>query len=196
MKLYYAPGACSLATHIALSESGLAYDTDRVAMQTRETAGGKVLSQVNPKNKVPALDIGDGDILTENAVLLQYVADQPGSAVALPQGKARYRLMEWLNFIATELHKGFGPLFNRAAPDEIRTAARQNLDKQFKYVEDRLGDAYLTGDQFGVADAYLFTMLNWAKRMELEVGPKLQAYFDRVRARPGVQRALETEGLA
>lgn len=195
MKLYYSPGACSLATHIALSESGSDYSLDKVDFTTRKTESGADFAAVTEKGKVPVLEMDDGEKLTENAIILGYVADKTGKLAPKPASPERLRLQEWLNFIATELHKGFSPLFNKALSDETKQVFRANLDKQFGYVERKLGGDYLTGSAFTVADGYLYTMLRWAKATDVEFGPKLTAYFERVGARAGVKRALTEEGL-
>lgn len=195
MKLYYAPGACSLATHIALSESGSDYSLDKVDFKSRQTESGADFNAVTAKGKVPVLEMDDGERLTENAVILGYVADKTGKLAPKPASSERLRLQEWLNYIATELHKGFSPLFNKALSDDAKQVFRTNLVKQFNYVEGKLGGDYLTGSAFTVADGYLFTMLRWAKATGVEFGPKLAAYFDRVAARTGVKRALKEEGL-
>ena len=195
MKLYYSPGACSLATHIALSESGTDYSLDRVDFKTRKTESGADFGTVTEKGKVPVLEMDDGEKLTENAIILGYVADKSGKLAPTPASPERLRLQEWLNFIATELHKGFSPLFNKSLSDETKEVFRGMLVKQLGYVEDRIGDDYLTGSSFTVADGYLYTMLRWAKGTGVEFGPKLAAYFDRVGSRAGVRRALEEEGL-
>ena len=196
MKLYYAPGACSLATHIALAEAGENYSLDKVNLQNKKTDGGTDFSAVTPKGKVPVLEMDNGEKLTENAVILGYVADKTGKLAPKPASAERLRLQEWLNYIATELHKGFSPLFNKALSDDAKQVFRANLGKQFSYVESHLGGDYLTGSAFTVADGYLFTMLRWAKATGVEFGPKLAAYFDRVAARAGVKRAMQEEGLA
>ncbi|MGN6467731.1 MAG: glutathione transferase GstA [Rhizobiaceae bacterium] len=195
MKLYYSPGACSLATHIALSESGTDYSLDRVDFKTRKTESGADFGTVTEKGKVPVLEMDDGEKLTENAIILGYVADKTGKLAPKAASSDRLRLQEWLNYIATELHKGFSPLFNKALSDDAKQVFRANLDKQFSYVEGRLGGDYLTGSAFTVADGYLYTMLRWAKATGVEFGPKLAAYFDRVSERAGVKRALKEEGL-
>jgi len=195
MKLYYAPGACSLATHIALSESGSDYSLDKVDFKSRQTESGADFNSVTPKGKVPVLEMDDGERLTENATILGYVADKTGKLAPQPASPERLRLQEWLNYIATELHKGFSPLFNKALSDEAKQVFRTNLDKQFSYVEGRLGGDYLTGSAFTIADGYLFTMLRWANATGVGFGPKLTAYFERVNARAGVKRALQEEGL-
>jgi glutathione S-transferase len=195
MKLYYSPGACSLATHIALSESGTEYSLDKVDFKSRRTESGADFDAVTAKGKVPVLEMDGGEKLTENAVILGYVADKTSKLAPKSGSPERLRLQEWLNYIATELHKGFSPLFNKALSDDAKQVFRANLTKQLGYVEGRLGGDYLTGSAFTVADGYLFTMLRWAKATGVEFGPKLAAYFDRVAARAGVKRALQEEGL-
>src|SRR3982751_1642780 len=163
MKLYYSPGACSLASHIALEEAQLPYTTDKVDLKSKRTAEGDDYLAVNDKGYVPTLVLDNGGVLTENAVVLQYIADQnPGTDLAPAHGTfARYRLGEWLNFIATEIHKGFGPLWNPANPDAVKETAKRNLARRFAYVEKRLASTpFLMGDTFTIADAYLFVLLN------------------------------------
>ncbi|MDN5927238.1 MAG: glutathione transferase GstA, partial [Hyphomicrobiales bacterium] len=195
MKLYYAPGACSLATHIALAEAGADYSLDKVDLQAKKTDEGGDFNAVAPKGKVPVLEMDNGETLTENAVILDYVADKTGKLAPKAGSSERLRLQEWLNYIATELHKGFSPLFNKALSDDTKQVFRTNLVKQLNYVEGKLGGDYLTGSTFTIADGYLFTMLRWAKATGVEFGPKLAAYFDRVAARAGVKRAMQEEGL-
>lgn len=200
MKLYYAPGAGSLAAHIALAEAGLAYSLARVNLGTKEIEGGGDYRAVNEKGSVPALELDDGAVLTENAVILQYVADQnPGAALAPAHGTfARYRLAEWLNFIATDIHRAFTPLWNPKNPDEVKEAARALLAKRFDYVAKRLASTpYLLGDGFTVADAYLFTVLTWTTTLKLDLAkwPALGAFMARIAARPAVQAAMRQEGL-
>jgi len=200
MKLYYAPGACSLAPHIVAREAGLALDLDKLDFATRTTESGEAFSDVNPKGYVPALRLDDGSVLTEVATLVQYLADQaPQSGLAPANGTIeRYRLQEWLTFISTEIHKGFGPLWNPALPDASKEAAKAQLAKRFAYLEGQLKDrAYLTGERFSAADAYLFTVVNWTKihKIDLSPYPTLKAYMDRVASRPAVRQALDAEGL-
>jgi glutathione S-transferase len=192
MKLYYAPGACSLAPHIVAREAGLKLDLDKLDFATRTTQSGEAY--------VPALRLDDGAVLTEVATLVQYLADQaPQSGLAPANGTiARYRLQEWLTFISSEIHKGFGPLWNPALPDASKDAAKAHLAKRFAYLEGELKNrAYLTGERFSAADAYLFTVMNWAAMHSIDLGPypTLKAYMDRVAARPAVRQALEAEGL-
>jgi glutathione S-transferase len=200
MKLYFSPGACSLSPHIVLLEAGLAFTTERVDLRKKVTASGADFRTINPKGYVPALELEDGSVLTEGPVIVQYLADQaPASKLAPAAGTMeRYQLQEWLNFISTELHKNFSPLFNPASSDDMKTAARANLANRFGYVTRKLeGQEYLTGGQFTVADAYLFTVASWCGFVQLDTSgwPDLQAFLARVAARPAVQQALREEGL-
>ncbi|MEP6655617.1 MAG: glutathione transferase GstA [Betaproteobacteria bacterium] len=199
MKLYYAPGACSLAPHIALNESDLPYELARVDLTKHTLEDGGDYYKVNPKGYVPLLVLDDGSKLTEAAVVLQYIADRrPGTLAPTPGGKERYQLMEWLNFIATEIHKGFGPLWDPSTPDATQESARAKLAKRFGTVEETLAKrAYLTGESFSIADIYLFTIANWAGMLKVDLTPfpKLQAFMARVAARPKVHAALKQEGL-
>lgn len=197
MKLFYAPGACSLGPHIIVREAGLENVTlVKVKFgQERTTEDGRNFYDINPQGAVPALELDDGQVLTEAQVLLQFLAAQkPEAKLAPTEGLARWRLLETLNFIATELHKGTSPLFKNPAPDAAATV-KSNLVNRYKLLEQKLGDKdYLLGD-FSIADAYAYVVLNWARRFEIPVTPKLDAYFARVRSRPGVQKALQEEGL-
>jgi len=200
MKLYHKPGACSLSPHIVLREAGLAFELERVDLASKKTGSGGDYLGVNPKGYVPALALDDGQLLTEGPAIVQYLADlAPEKHLAPPAGTmARVRLQEWLNFIASELHKGFSPLYNPRAPEEWKGVARELLAKRIALVAERLtGRDYLMGDDFTVADAYLFTVLNWAgfAQVDLSPGPVLGAYQARVAARPAVRAALQAEGL-
>jgi glutathione S-transferase len=200
MKLYYAPAACSQAPHIVAREAGLDIELANVRFPDKVTDDGEKLTDVNPKGAVPTLRLDDGEILTENAVILQYLADlAPNSELAIPaSGIERYRLLEWLNFIATELHKGFGPLWNPATPDSFKEATREALGKKFDYLQQKIGDGpYILGTRFSILDAYAFAVLNWTKLHSIDIGrwPGLAAYLDRVAARPAVQETLRAEGL-
>lgn len=200
MKLYYAPGACSLASHIALQETGLPFEIDKLNVPTKTTADGEDFMQINPKGYVPTLRLNDGGILTEGAAILQYIADQkPESGLAPKAGTMeRYHLQEWLTFIGTEIHKSFSPMFNKAATDEVKNYARAMLTKRLPYVEAQLANKpYLMGDGFTVADAYLFVVMNWSNRVGFDLGtfPKIKEYLVRVAARPAVQAAMKAEGL-
>jgi glutathione S-transferase len=200
MKLYYAPGACSQAPHIVAREAGLPIELAKVEFPSKRTTDGESLTDVNPKGAVPTLKLDDGNVLTENAVILQYLADQArGSDLALPAGGIeRYRLLEWLNYIATELHKGFGPLWNPATPDSFKDATREALGKKFDYLQERIGDGpYLLGDRFSIADAYAFAVLNWTYIHGIDINrwPGLAAYLRRIGDRPAVKETLRAEGL-
>jgi glutathione S-transferase len=200
MKLYFSPGACSLSPHIALREAGLTFDLEQVDVRAKKTKSGEDFYQVNPKGQVPTLVLDDGDILTEGPVIVQYIADQaPASKLAPPVGtKERYHLQEWLNFITSELHKNFSPLYRPTTPDDYRPIARDNLAGRFGYVDKHLADRpYLTGDTFTVADAYLFVMTNWANTLKFDLTswPNVVAFRDRALARPQVQEAMKVEGL-
>jgi len=200
MKLYYAPGACSLAPHIALNEAGLAYDAVKVDLRTHKLADGTDYYTINPKGYVPLLETDDGTRLAEVAVILQYIADRnPGTLAPAFGSMERYRLMEWLNFIATEIHKQFGPLWDPSTPDATKERQRATLAKRFDYVSKTLSvQLYLTDDRFSIADAYLFTVANWAGMLKIDLSPwpALQQFLARVAARPKVRATLVAEGLA
>ncbi|MBM3541055.1 MAG: glutathione transferase GstA [Alphaproteobacteria bacterium] len=201
MKLYYTSGACSLATHIAFKEAGLAFDAVSVDLKVKKTVNGADYLAINPKGAVPAIGLDNGETLTEVAVTLQYVADQKPGAHLIPAAGtlARYRVLEWLNYIASELHKGFNPLWNPKNAKEVKQAARDGLAAKFDFLSKALaGKTFLMGEGFTVADAYLYTILNWGQWTGIEVAkwPALAAYMARVAARPGVRAALVAEGLA
>ena len=200
MKLYYSPGACSQAVHIALHEAGLDHMSERVDLRAKRAAGGADYWAINPKGSVPALDLGDNGVLTENAAILQYLGDLSGDpALFSPVGEMRrYRILEWLNFIATELHKGFGPLWNPNASVDAKQAARELLVKKFDYAEQKLGAGpFLMGEQLTIADPYLFVMLSWTGLHGIDLGrwPGLAAFTQRMRERPAVDIVLRAEGL-
>jgi len=200
MKLYYSPGACSQAVHIALHEAGLDHNSEAVDLRAKRTETGADYWAINPKGSVPALDFGNGEILTENAAILQYLADLSGDPALLPPvGELRrYRVLEWLNFIATELHKGFGPLWNPNASVDAKQAARDLLAKKFDYAEQKLGAGpFLMGEQLTIADPYLFVMLGWTglHGIDLDRWPGLVAFTERMRNRPAVDIVLRAEGL-
>jgi glutathione S-transferase len=200
MKLYYSPGACSLSPHIALHEAGLAHDLVKVDLRAKTTENGDDFAAINPKGQVPALMMDNGEMLTEGPVIVQAIADQvPGKHLAPAAGTPeRYRMMEWLNFTTSELHKNFSPLFNPAIPDEVKKFFSDRIMGKFKYTDSQLaGRDYLMGKQFTVADGYMFVMLAWADRMKLDLSgmTNLMAYKARVAARPNVQAALKMEGL-
>ena len=200
MKLYYSPGACSLASHIALYETGLPFEIDRLIKTTKMTVGGEDFMQINPKGYVPTIKLDDGSILTEGAAVLQYIADQkPDSGLAPKAGTMeRYRLQEWLTFISSELHKSFSPMFNKDTTEEVKTNVRNLLTKRFGYVETQLANKpYLMGDHFTVADAYLFVVANWSNPVGFDLSPfpRIKEYQARIAARPAVQAAMKAEGL-
>lgn len=201
MKLYYSPGACSLAAHIALHEAGLDFERVLASTKTHRLEDGSDYHAINPKGYVPLLELDDGERLTEVAVILQYVADRaPAKQLAPPAGSmARWRLMEWLNFIATELHKGFSPLFNPGFGEQAHALFRERVAGRLGWVDEQLaGKAYLTGDGFSVADAYLYTVSRWAgyARVDTSGLKHLAAVVERIGARPAVQLALKHEGLS
>jgi glutathione S-transferase len=200
MKLYYAPGACSLSPHIALLEAGLPYDLVKVDLRAKKLENGEDYLRVNPKGQVPALGLDNGELVTEGPVIIQMIADHAKDKHLAPARDTaeRYRLQEWLNFITTELHKNFSPLFQPAIPDEVKNFFRERLMGKFKYVDGQLaGRDYLMGKDFTVADGYLFVMLAWADRLGLDVSglSNLMAYKARIAARPKVKEALTKEGL-
>jgi glutathione S-transferase len=200
MKLYFAPGACSLSPHIIVREAGLNIDLEQVNNQEKKTKSGQDFWTVNPKGQVPVLELDNGEKLTEGPVVVQYLADQkPASGLLPPVGSMdRYRVQEWLNFITSELHKSFGPIFRPTTPEEFKKISKENLAKRFDYLDKQVtGRQYLMGDKFTVADAYLFTVLRWTARIEMDLAkwPNLKAYFDRVAARPKVHEAMKEEGL-
>ncbi len=200
MKLYFSPGACSLASHITLYEAGLPCTVDKVDMRTRKTSDGQDFTAINPKGYVPALMLDDGELLSEGPAILQYLADRkPEAQLAPPAGTLpHYRLIEWLNFITSELHKGFAPLLRPGAAEEVKTAARDKLGQRLAYAANHLASRqYLVGEHFTVADAYLYTILTWARPagIDLTAWPVLAAYRDRIQQRPAVQAARKAEGL-
>jgi glutathione S-transferase len=199
MKLYFKPGACSLSPHIVLRELGLPFDLDRVDTKAGKTAAGQDFRSINPKGYVPTLQLDDGAVLTEGVAIVQYLADRNPAAQLAPKSGSleRYRLQEWLNYIATELHKGFGgPLF-ASASEEAKQAAREAYGKKLDFLSERLEKGeFLLGERFTVADAYLFTVLTWstARGIPLERWPAVKQYFDRIAARPAVREAMQAEG--
>jgi glutathione S-transferase len=200
MKLYYSPGACSLSPHIVLRELGLSFTLVKVDTKTKKTEDGRDFWQINGKGYVPVLELDDGERLTEGPAIVQYLADRkPDAGLAPPNGTmARYRVQEWLNFITSELHKQFSPLFDPTASDEIKQRQRTRLAGRFDWLSAELkGKDFLMGSQFTVADAYLFTVLNWCQwtGIDLAKWPALKDFVARVAARPKVQEALKAEGL-
>jgi len=201
MKLYYSPGACSLSPHIALLEAGVPHEIVKVDLKAKKLEDGGDFLKVNPKGQVPTLQLDDGEILTEGPVIVQAIADKAtGKNLAPACGTTeRYRLQEWLNFLTSELHKNFSPLFAPVLSEETKQFFRDRLMGKLKHVDDKLaGRDYLMGGQFTVADGYLYTMLRWADAMKFDLSAlkNLTAYKARVAARPQVQAALKSEGLA
>lgn len=200
MKLYYSPGACSLSPHIALCEAGLPYELLRVDLMQKTTEDGRDYLTVNPFGYVPALELDNGEILLEGPAIIQYIADQiPDKGLAPPNGSLdRYRLQQWLNFISTELHKGIGALYNPALPDGAREMFIGLVSKRLNVLAPMLENKpFLMGDDFTVADGYLFTVLGWCPHLDFDLSPwpALGAFLGRVAARPAVQQALGEEGL-
>jgi glutathione S-transferase len=200
MKLYYSPGASSLAPRIVASEAGLDIEFDRVDLNTQTTASGALFDKINPKGTVPALALGCGEVLTDVSAILEYLADLVPDRHLLPElgSLARYRLREWVGFIATELHKGFDPLWDGLMPDAARRLAIQYLQRSLAYLDSRLeGRTYLMGEHFTVADAYCFTVLSWARfhRVDLSGYGAVQSFMREVSNRPMVRLAMEAEGL-
>lgn len=192
MKLYIKPGACSLSPHIVLRESKLPFELVKA-----DTRSPEFSQKINPKGYIPVLQLDDGQVLTEGVAIVQYLADQKPEAQLAPKNGTlgRYRLQEWLNYIATEMHKGFSPLFRKPTP-EAKLQIIEGLEKKFAFLADHLGKhAFLLGERFTVADAYLFTILTWSRGpgIDLAKWPALKAYFDKIAARPAVQEALQAE---
>lgn len=200
MKLFYTAGACSLSPHIVLRETGLDFTLVTVDIHTKLTEQGEDYLSINPKGQVPALQLNGGTVLTEGVAIVQYLADLKADRQLLaPTGTlARYHTLEWLNFIATELHKGFSPLFRPNTPEEYKPLVRQQLEQKFSYVDSELKESqWLMGSRFTVADAYLFTVTRWAHALKLNLSglDALNGWFERVAARPAVIAALKAEGL-
>ena len=199
LKLYYAPGACSQAPHIILHETGLAHEVERVDLRAKRTEGGRDYKEVNPKGAVPAIELENGEVLTENAVVLQFLGDRSGLGQVLPPmgDFRRYRVLEWVNYITTELHKSFGPLFGPDTPVEMKDYLKKAIAKKFDHVEKELGDKdFLLGDHLTLPDAYLFVILGWGEKMiGLDRWPGLQAFSQRMMERDSVRQVLELEGL-
>ena len=198
MKLYFSPGACSLSPHIVLRELGLPAELVKVDLAAKTYDGDKDFRAINPKGYVPVLQLDDGSVLTEGPAIVQYLADQkPGAGLAPVNGSLeRYRLQEWLNFISTELHKQFSPLFNPQFSEEVKEVQRQRLYGRFDYLAQTLGEQdFLMGTHFSVADAYLFTVLSWSGHVKLDLSrwPALQAYLERVSQRAAVAATLAAE---
>ncbi|MCY7338868.1 MAG: glutathione transferase GstA [Sphingomonas bacterium] len=199
MKLYYSSGACSQAAHIVLHEAGLEHSSEAVDLRAKQTAGGKDFFAINPKGSVPALDIG-GEVLTENGAVLQYIGDKAGNESLLPgSGIERYRVIEWLSYLGSDVHKSFGPLFNPASSEEVKQTARDMVGKKFDFLEGKLdGQDYLSGSSMSVADPYLFAMLGWTGNFGIDLSKwrNLTAFRQRMEQRPSVQAVMKAEGLA
>lgn len=201
MKLYFSPGACSLSPHIVMRELGIDFTPVKVDLGTKKTADGADFKAVNPKGYVPAIQLEDGRVLTEGPAIVQFLADQKPEAGLAPAAGTweRYRLQETLNFISTEIHKQFSPLFNAANPDSVKDAQKTKLAQRFDEIEPTLArQPYLTGDTFSVADAYLFTVLGWSKYFNIDLSrwPGIHAFVERTAARPAVVAALAYEAQA
>lgn len=200
MKLFYKPGACSLASHITLRESGKDFTLDGVDLMKKRLENGDDFFAVNPKGQVPALLLDDGTLLTEGVAIMQYLADTvPDRQLLAPTSSlSRYKTNEWLNYIATELHKGFTPLFRPDTPEDFKSTVRALLEKKMQYVNDALQDnQWICGSRFSIADAYLFTVLRWAYAVKLNMAglSNIDAYMARMAERPAVAAALKAEGL-
>jgi glutathione S-transferase len=200
MKLYFSPGACSLSAHIVLREAGLQFDLDQVDLRAKKTADGKDFYAISPNGYVPALQLKSGEVLTEGPAIVQYLADLvPDKNLAAPQGSMeRYHLMESLNFITSELHKTFTPLFIDTTVEETRNAVRATLGKRIAFVNTELGkSSFFRSEHFSVADAYLFTVLSWARyvKFDLSPWPAVVSYLERIATRPAVHEAMVAEGL-
>lgn len=200
MKLYYAPGACSLSPHIVSRELGIGVELKRVNTKDKTIEGGGDYRAINPRGYVPALELDNGQILTEGPAIVQYLADQkPDGGLAPKAGTfERYRLQEWLNFLTSEIHKQFSPLFKPNTPEDYKPIVKENIAGRFDWLDKQLdGKDFLMGSQFTVADAYLFVLLGWTRPTQIDLArwPNLQAFHKRVAARPRVKEALEAEGL-
>lgn len=200
MRLYYSPAACSLAPHIVAREAGIDLTLAKVDLAKHKMADGRDFHEVSPNGYVPALELDSGEVFTEAALIIQYLADLKPASGLLPAAGTmeRYRAQEWLHFISTEMHKGFGPLWYPTTPDAVRRQTVHKLEKRFSYIEQRLaGRDYIAGAKFTAPDAYAFTILNWAGPLKVDLSPwpGLQAYVARIAARPGVRAAMRAEGL-
>jgi len=200
LKLYYSPGACSLSPHIALLEAGLQFELEKVDTKAKKTASGADYLTINPNGYVPALQLDNGYVITEGPAIVQWVADQaPQSHLAPPNGTIeRTKLQQWLNFISTEIHKSYSPLFSAEVPDAYKTMTKDKLFKRYAYVNEQLkGKQFLLGNHFTVADGYLFTVTNWANFLKLDLSEfkEVRSFSDRVNSRPKVLQALKAEGL-
>jgi glutathione S-transferase len=201
MKLYFAPGACSLSPHIVLREAGAKFDLEQVDLREKKTKNGDDYWTINPKGQVPLLELDDGQMISEGPAIVQYVADKnPGAGIIPAAGSIdRYHLQGWLTHIGTELHKTYGPMFRPTTPDEYKKISKETLANKYKNIDKMLeGKQYLMGDKFTVADAYLYTVTRWAPRVEFDLSPfpNVKAFMERMNARPKVQEALKAEGLS
>lgn len=201
MKLYYLTGACSLASYISLIEAGQSFEAYAVDRKTKQTADGKDFLSFNPKGYVPALVLDSGEVLTENVAVLSYIGNLDASRKLAPAPGTLpfYRVLEWLGYVNSEVHKNMSPLFRPGLSEEAQAAARETVGLRHAFIEKTLGEKpFLTGDNFTVADAYLYVTLSWCERVAVSIAhlPKLHAYYERCRARPAVQRARREEGLA
>jgi glutathione S-transferase len=200
VKLYYGPGSCSLASHIVLEELGLKYEAESVGLKDKKTASGADYTSINPKGYVPCLKLATGELLTENTALLGYLGElNPDSGLIPPAGTMEnFRVREWLGFISSEVHKVVSPLFRPTTPEATIAAQRELLGRRLAFVEKAIaGKQFLTGDKFTVADSYLFVILSWFGRVNVDFAPypNLKAFHDRVKQRPAVVRAMTQEGL-
>ncbi len=201
MKLYYSPGACSHAPHILLREAGLDFSLEKVDLAAKKTESGADYKAINPHGYVPALQLDNGEVLTEGPAIDQYIADLvPAKKLAPASGTPeRYKLQSWLNFISTELHKQFSPLFNKAVPEEYKTMVKEKLATRFDTINEHLSkNRYILGESFTAPDAYLYTVLGWAKHFAIDFAkwPAIKSFMERVAARPAAQAAAKAEGLA
>lgn len=200
MKLYFSPGACSLSPHIALREADLPFELEQVDVRAKKTKSGGDFLKVNPKGQVPTFVLDDGDVLTEGPAIVQYIADRsPEAGLAPSPGtRERYHFLEWLNFLSSEIHKSFSPLFKPATPEDYKPVAKANLADRFGYLDRHFAErSYVLGERFTVADGYAFTLLTWTPRVGIDLAPwpNLRAFQDRVARRPKVREAMKAEGL-
>jgi glutathione S-transferase len=196
MKLYYSPGACSLSPHIVALELGLNVTPVKTDLRKKTTEAGEDFTKITPKGQVPALQLDNGDVLTEGVAIVQYLASLKPEKKLIPEGFAKFKQLEWLNFIATEVHKTYSGFFNPAATDAEKNNLREKLNSKFSYLETALSkNQYLMGNDFTCADAYLFTVLSWSGHVKVELPKFLQDYTARVAQRPAVQAAMKAEGL-
>jgi glutathione S-transferase len=199
MKFYYSPGACSHASHIALFESGIKFEAEAIDKKTKKLKDGRDFWKVNPKGYIPALETDKG-VLAEGVAIMQYVAEQAPAKNLMPKAGSwdHNKAQEWMNYIATEMHKGMSPLFNKDLPDSYKTTIKENLNKKFDFLTTQLtGKDFIFGNQFTVCDAYLYTILGWTKHLGIDLSkwPALMSYVEKVKMRPSVQAAIKAEGL-